>query len=66
MELTQINTSYYYSICTGIIFIDFKNYGASNIQICDIIVKVLYSKLLKVKVIKEKLFEKTQNITIFY
>ena len=61
MEFSQINTSYYYSIYTEIMLLDFKNYGASNIQICDIIVNVLYLKLLKVKVIKEKLFEKTQK-----
>ena len=53
IEFNQISTSYNYSILAGVMELTFKYCGTSNIQICDIIINIFYSKLLKVKVIKE-------------
>ena len=53
IEFSQISTSYYYSLCAGIMSLGFKFCGSNDSQVSSIIINIIKTKLLKVNVIND-------------
>ena len=53
IEFSQISTSYYYSLCAGIMSLAFKFCGTNDSQLSQIIINIIKTKLLKVNVIND-------------
>ncbi len=53
IEFSQISTSYFYSLCAGIMSLAFKFCGSNDSQVSSIIINIIKTKLLKVNVIND-------------